>query len=138
MARSHFSRLAHAPGQGVVSICRHGLVHLTWENLTIRLEREVFRRLGRLLERGLGISSPIPIYDEDLAVGFEQSHFRITVDSVELTLTPESFLTLRQMTKEALERMEVLMATGRWEAQDDAEPLSLASLDELEPRFSLN
>jgi hypothetical protein len=139
MARSHFSQLAHLPGQGIISICRHGLVHLTWENVTIRLERGVFQRLGRLVERAMAISSPVPIYDDDLSVDFDRSHFRVTIPSIEWTLSTESFLAFRGMIKEALKRLELLVASGRWEEEDEAEPLTLMPFDELEGHsFSLN
>jgi hypothetical protein len=139
MARTHFSRLAHAPGQGVVSVCRHGLIHLTWGNVTLRLERELFLRLGRLLDRALAIASPIPIYDGELSVGFDQTHFRITVEAIEWSLSTEAFLAFRAMVQEAVERLEALLASGRWDEPDEAEPLTLNPMDEPgEPRFSLN
>jgi hypothetical protein len=139
MARTHFSRLAHAPGQGVVSVCRHGLVHLTWGNVTLRLERELFLRLGRLLDRALAIASPVPIYDGELSVGFDQTHFRVTVDAIEWSLSAEAFLVFRDMVGEAAQRLEALVAAGRWREPDEAEPPPLDLLDEAgEPRFSLN
>jgi hypothetical protein len=139
MARTHFSRLAHAPGQGVVSVCRHGLVHLTWGNVTIRLERDLFLRLGRLLDRALAITTPIPIYDGELSVGFDQTHFRITVDAIEWSLSAEDFLVFREMVQKAARRLEALIASGRWEEPDEAEAPILSLMDEAgEPRFSLN
>jgi hypothetical protein len=107
--------------------------------VTIRLEQDVFQRLGRLVERAIAISSPIPIYDDDLSVGFDKSQFRVAIASIELTFSTESFLAFRGMVKEALERLELLVASGRWHGEDETESLTLMPIDELEGHsFSLN
>lgn len=139
MARTHFSRLAYLPGQGAVSICRHGLVHLTWENLTLRLQRSVFMRLGRLLERGLATSSSVPLYDQDLSVRSHGGEFHVAVASIELTLSAETYLAFRGMIRQALQRLETLLASGGWEEDEEEEPLALLPWEELDtPSFSLN
>ena len=139
MARTHFSRLAYAPGQGAVSICRHGLVHLTWENLTLRLQRPIFLRLGRLLERGLATSSSIPLFEEGLSIHVQGSQFRVAIAPIELTLSAETYLVFRGMIQQAMQRLESLIASGSWEEDDDVEPLALLPWEELDtPSFSLN
>jgi hypothetical protein len=43
------------------------------------------------------------------------------------------------MLKEALERLELLVASGRWHEEDETEPLTLIPFEELERHsFSLN
>jgi hypothetical protein len=139
MARTHFTRLAYTAGHGVVAVCSHGLVHLTWENVTVRLERNVFQRLARLLERTLAAGSPIPAYDEDLSVRCDRSECRIAVDAIEWIVSTEDFLAFRGMIHQALGRLEDLLASGDWPAREDKAPPALSPFEDISrPTFSLN
>lgn len=138
MAQMHFIELARLEETGLISICRHGIIHFTWHNVTIRLRNDAFRRLGRLLQRGRAMTTAIPIYDEELSVNVEESEYRIAIGIVELLLRPEEFLTLVNLVSEAIKRMEEIIASAAWD-QPDQEPLALASLDSIfPPRFSQN
>ena len=138
MARAHFIQLASLEERGVITICRHGIVHLSWRNMTIRYRVHDFRRLARLLEQGGALASPIPLYDDELCVAVEEADYRVTMGAVELLLNTEEFLAKTDMALEAVLRLDQLLASDEWR-EEEAEPFPLTPWEESEsPRFSLN
>ncbi len=136
MARPHFIQLAQYQNSGLITTCRHGVVHLTWLNLTVRLHEPDFRRLVRLLERGTALSDPAPIHDGEMAAAFEGDAYRVTVANMELILAPADFISLSRMAMEAGRRLEEIAGSEAW---DEPEPIPWTRPQELSPpRFSSN
>jgi hypothetical protein len=136
---SHFIQLASAEDWGSVLVCRHGVIHLRWGNLTVRLPHEVFGRLVRLVGQGSSLASSIPLRDGELSVAIEEGGYRVAVDFLELVLTAEAYLAFLILLKDALHRLQEVMAREDW--QQEPESLSFAddAQELLRPhRFSLN
>lgn len=139
MTRSHFIQLASAEDWGSVLVCRHGVVHLRWVNITVRLPHDVFGRLVRLVAQGSTLATSIPLRDGELGVAIEEGGYRVSVDFLELVLTAEAYLAFLMLVKDAFDRLEDLMARDDWQQ----EPESVSFADDvgelLRPhRFSLN
>jgi hypothetical protein len=139
VTRSHFIQLASAEDWGSVLVCRHGVIHLRWGNITVRLPHEVFSRLVRLVGQGSNLASSIPLRDGELGVAIEEGGYRVAVDFLELVLTAEAFLAFLMLVKDAHCTLEEVMARDDWQE----EPQSLTFEDDaqelLRPhRFSLN
>lgn len=139
MSRSHFIQLATAEDWGSVIVCRHGVVHLRWGNLTIRLPHEAFGRLVRLVNLGSTLASPIPLRDRELGVAIEEDGYRVSVDFLELVLSAEAYLAFLMLLTDALRKLQEVMARDDWEQ----EPQSFTFTDDagelLRPHsFSLN
>ncbi|MBN1315806.1 MAG: hypothetical protein JXA42_10070 [Anaerolineales bacterium] len=138
MAQTHFIELARLEETGMINLCRHGIVHFTWHNVTIRIRIDAFRRLERLLQRGRAMTTAIPIYDEELSVNVEETEYRIAIGIIEILLRPEEFLSLVNLISNAIKRLEEVVATGDWN-QLEPKPLSLAALETIfPPKFSPN
>jgi hypothetical protein len=136
---SHFIQLASAEDWGSVLVCRHGVVHLRWGNVTVRLPHEVFSRLVRLVGQGSTLASAIPLRDGELGVAIEEGGYRVAVDFLELVLTAEAYLAFLMLVKDAFCKLEEVMARDDW--QQEPESLSFAddAQELLRPhRFSLN
>jgi len=52
MVTGHFIPLARADEQREISVCRHGVVHLNWWNMTLRFMPRDFERLASVLQDG--------------------------------------------------------------------------------------
>ena len=138
MAGTHFVQLARLEETGLVTVCRHGIVHFSWHNVTVRLRTDTFQRLGALLEKGQTLMSPIPICDEELCVGIEESDYRVSVGIVELLLTPQEFLTFVRLVQQALQRLEEVVNENAWN-EPQPKPMRFAALETIfPPSFSPN
>jgi len=136
MARSHFFPLARLEGQGMITVCRHGIVHLSWHNFTIRLRAENFQRLAHLLERGDTLAASFPLYDGGFSIAVQGEEYRITIDWLELVLEPEEYLALIEMALKGRDRLEQALASDDWPGPD---PFTFTPLGESHaPHFSLN
>lgn len=54
----HFVRLAEIDALHFISACRQGMVHLIWDRASIRLDRDEFWRLAKLLEQAAAPARP--------------------------------------------------------------------------------
>lgn len=138
MSPSHFVRLAQVEGQGIISACRHGVVHLSWANVTVRLELAEFERLARLLSRGSALSTRAPLCEGDYCLAAEGPRYRIGLAALDLWLSAAEFLTLVEMVASAHRRLHELLESDEWREPDPDEE-ELPSLDELSRhQFSLS
>lgn len=139
MSGSHFIQLASAEDWGSVLVCRHGIVHLRWGNLTIRLPRDAFGRLVRLVGKGGTLASPIPLRDSELGVTVEEKGYRVAIDFLELVLTAEAYLAFLMLVADAFHRLEEVMARDNWEQEPEPPTFSDDVGELLRPhQFSLN
>ena len=140
MPNSHYIPLAHREEWGSVVVCRHGVVHLQWRNLTIRLHWDAYHRLADLLARDSVLASPVPLCDGDLCVSAEGESYRVTIGSVELVVPGDLFPTFEDLVVEASEELDTVMADADWQEEPDGDSPAGPSLNppwQL-PQFSLN
>ena len=120
MRAPHFVRLAQVDEQRFITGCRSGVIHLTWERITVRFTEEEFRRLAVLLQEASATTSPASLWDGPLHVTCrpdEECEFRM--GPLALLLAPAEFEALAGAAQEAAERMEEILTSGVW---DEPEP----------------
>jgi hypothetical protein len=131
MRTPSFVRLAKIGDQGFISACRHGLVHLTWGRTTTRFTREEFRRLAGLLDRAADALAPASAHDGELSVTCRlDGDCELRAGPLVLLLSPEEFQALAGAAREAVRRLDKILASGTWDAEEpeDDEPGFLEQL----------
>jgi hypothetical protein len=114
MIHFHFIPLASHDDYCDFSFCRHGVVHLMWWNVTVRLEAGEFQHLASLLERGTTLASSIPLGDGDFAVTLEEERYRVRMGPVEFVLTADEYLAMTDTALEAARQLERVLASDEW------------------------
>lgn len=145
MANSHYIRLAYLERWGSMVVCRHGIVHVRWDNLTLRLEIEEFQRLAKLVNRAISAAPPFSFADSELSltadylIPGQEPTYRIGIDAVELLLSEDGWTAFQILVQDAAYRLGQVTARDDW--QKEPEPISLA-LEAGDPvrthSFSLN
>jgi hypothetical protein len=134
-----FVQLARIDERRFIMACRHGLVHVTWGRMTLRFSREEFRRLGGLVERATDALPPDSVHDGALRVTarpYEDCEVR--VGPLALLLPPAEFQAFVQAVREAVQRLDEILASGMWD-QEEAQETPPSVLDQLRrTRFSHN
>lgn len=112
-------RLAQIDDQHFVMACGHGLIHLTWGRATIRMSRDEFRHMGRLLEQAADESDPpAPTTDHTMSmVNRADGMSELRFSSMALILAPAEFQSLCHMARLALTQLDAFLAAGFWERQ---------------------
>lgn len=119
----NFVRLAQLDDQHFVSACRHGLIHLTWGRVTVRLGRDEFRRLASLLEEAVTALPPVSLRDRDLRITSRlDEDCELGLGSLVLLLSPVRCAELAQAAQEALTRLDRILASGVWDKSESEEP----------------
>jgi hypothetical protein len=134
----HFFPLASYDDYCDFTFCRHGVVHVLWWNVTVRLDTGEFQHLASLLERGTSLTSSIPLGDGDFAVVLEEDRYRVRMGPVEFVLTADEYLAMTDTALEAARQLERVLASDEW---NDWEPESdaLGYMDQWQMSgFSLN
>ena len=116
MRTPHFLRLAEIDERRFINACRHGLVHLTWERVTVRLSRDEFRRLAELLARSADALPPSSLRDGSLEVS-RSAHGDcvLRLGSLALSLSQEEHHALSRAATEAVEQLDKILDTGMWD-----------------------
>ena len=140
MKMPHFVRLAELDKQHFLTACRHGLVHMTWGRITLRLSRDEFRELASMLERATGDLPQRSIRSGDLCVTYrpdEDCEFR--AGPLALLLPPAEFEQFAQVAQEAARQLAKILASGAWDRvePEDEQPGDSIELDKRNP-FSRN
>ena len=137
MVKSHYVSLARLARKGSISACLHGLVHLRWKNVTVRLPIDDFRRLARLVERGRALTSSHPLCEGDLCVSLEEKDYRVAIGALELVFKAGEYLELVEMVGQATRQLESLLSKDDW-PEIQPQLFDHTSLDTLTPKFSVN
>jgi hypothetical protein len=124
-------QLARIDGHRFVTACRHGLVHVTWGRVTMRLSRDEFRHLTRLLERTEDSLLPSSGRQGEIQVtcrADEDSEVR--VGAWILLLSPADLQTFIRVAQQAVHRLDEILASGIWDSEEteDTQPSFLEQL----------
>jgi hypothetical protein len=112
--------LAQIDEQHFITGCRHGLVHVTWERVTIRFSREEFRQLAGLLERASGAHLASAVQEGEMYVTSDLNQAReVRVGSSSLLLSASEFHKFVRAVHEAIERLDEILASGIWEQEPE-------------------
>jgi hypothetical protein len=124
-------QLARINGQHFITACRHGLVHVTWGRITMRLGRDEFRRLTGLLRRTEDALLPSSGRDGNLQVTCRADEdCEIRVGDWILLLSPTDFQSFLKAAQEAVRRLDEILASGIWD-EDDTEETQPSFFDRL-------
>lgn len=137
MRAPHFLQLARIDERHFIMACRHGLVHVTWERITIRFSRDEFRRLAGLLERAMDDLPPTLAHDGKFEITRRlDEDGELRMDALVLLLSPTQLEEFARASREALRRLDEILSSGVWDRrEEDESPPSL--LDQL-GRFSFS
>jgi hypothetical protein len=120
MRAPHFLRLAEIDERRFINACRHGLVHLTWGRITVRLSRNEFRRLAGLLARSADTLPPGSARDGGMQVTCSlDEDCELQLGSLRLALSPDDFRALGRAVRQAVEQLDKILDAGMW---DEGEP----------------
>jgi hypothetical protein len=112
-----------------ITACRHGLIHLTWGRITLRLGRNEFRRMVRFLDATATNPATAQVRDGEVRLTLridEESEFR--VGAAVLLLAPNEFSAFVSLCRQARDELEKILASGVWDRDqvDDEPPDHLA------------
>jgi hypothetical protein len=128
MRAPHFVQLAAMDERRFINACRHGLVHLTWDRITVRFTRDEFRRLAGLLARSMESQPPWWRRDGEIEVTYSTPQdCSLRLGSLTLALSPNEYQALSVAVLEAVEQLDKILDAGMWnepeaEDADDAPP----------------
>ncbi len=134
-----FMQLARIDERRFIMACRHGLVHVTWGRMTLRFSREEFRRLGGLVERATDTLPPDSVHDGALRVTARSDEdCEVRVGPLALLLPPAEFQAFVQAVREAVQRLDEILASGVWDQEEVQETLPSVLEQLRRTRFSHN
>ena len=138
----HFVRLAEIDARHFINACRHGLVHLTWDRVTVRFTRDEFRRLASLLARS-SASPAARLRDGELEAACHANRdCELRLGSLTLTLSLEEYHALSRAVQEAVAQLDKILDAGMWDEREADESESAPPTSILERfrqhRFSEN
>lgn len=116
-------RLASIDRLRFVTACRHGLIHITWNRITLRLSRAEFKRLTLLLDQVAAGPPAGRSRDGELRLVWrfdEESELRVGTSI--LLLVPNEFRAFVAMCRTARDQLEKILESGLWDrdpAEDD-------------------
>ena len=127
MRAPHFFRLAEIDERRFINACRHGLIHLTWIRITVRLTRDEFRRLAGLLARSADTLPPGTARDGSLRVTHSaDGGCELQLGPVKLTVSSEEFRALVGAVQEAVEQLDEILNSGIWDREEPEDaPLTI-------------
>ena len=117
----HFVRLAEIDARHFINGCRHGLVHLTWDRVTVRFTRDEFRRLAGLLARS-SASPEVLFRDGELEAACRANQeCELRLGSLTLTLSLEEYHALGRAAQEAVAQLDKILDAGMWDQRGSDE-----------------
>lgn len=131
---------------GSVVVCRHGIVHMRWESVTLRMEVEDFRSLSALIESAVSSSGRFSLSAGEISVATDafayanQRHsHRVGIGSVELLLPADGWIAFAALITQAAEQLDAVLAGDDWGREPDPIRLEMdAGLLTRPHPFSLN
>jgi hypothetical protein len=122
MRAPHFFRLAEIDERRFINACRHGLIHLTWTRITVRLSRDEFRRLAGLLARSTDALPPGTVRDGSLQLTYsEEGDCELQLGPVKLAISSKDFRALDGAVREAVEQLDEILESGIWDREEPKE-----------------
>lgn len=116
MRAPHFVRLAQLDEHRFINACRHGLVHLTWGRMTLRLLRDEFRSLADLLEHVVQAQPPASVRDGELEVSVRlDGDGELRLGPFLLLLAPDELRQFAKTARQAVEHLDHFLASGAWD-----------------------
>jgi hypothetical protein len=122
MRAPHFVQLAAIDERRVINACRHGLVHLTWDRITVRFTRDEFRRLARLLARSMESPPPGWFRDGEIEVTYSARDCNLRLGSLTLAVSQGEYQALSTAAREAVEQLDKILDAGMWDEPKSDEP----------------
>jgi hypothetical protein len=120
MRKPQFLRLAQIDDQHFITACRHGMVHLTWGRATVRLSGDEFRRLAALLARATDGLPPASVRDGEMQATCRREEVcEARLGALVLLLSPAEFQELAGASREAVLRLDKLLASGVWDQEEE-------------------
>lgn len=119
MRTPHFLKLAEIDDLRFIMGCRHGMVHLTWGRVTVRFQRDEFRRLAGLLARALDDVPPVFVQDGAIRVSYrpgDESELRL--GTVVILLPGDEILELTEAAQDAIRHLDNILVSGVWEQEE--------------------
>jgi hypothetical protein len=139
MRAPHFVRLAQVDEQRFISACRHGLVHLTWGRATLRLLRDEFRNLADLLEEVTQAEGPTAARHGQIEVSVRlDGDGELRVGTLVLLLSPDELQKFARSAREAVTRLDRLLASGVWDGEEEDDATSSSGAPIQRTPFSEN
>ena len=118
MRAPHFVRLAEIDARHFINACRHGLVHLTWDRVTVRFTRDEFRRLASLLARS-SASPAVWFRDGELEAACRaHGDCALQLGSLTLALSLEEYHALSRVAQEAVAQLDMILDAGMWDERE--------------------
>jgi hypothetical protein len=112
--------LAQIDERRFITACRHGMVHLIWERVTIRFSRDEFRQLAGLVERAAHARIAFTIQEGEMHVTCDLSQGgEVRVGSSSLLLSASEFQELVRAVGDAVRRLDEILASGIWDQEPE-------------------
>ena len=116
MRTPHFIRVAQIDEQRFITGCRSGVVHLTWGRVTLRFADHEFRRLAELLGEAHSAGHLASLRQGSLSVTYRSDEeCELGMGPMILLLSPIEFQELVRATREAVEHLDGVLASGAWD-----------------------
>ncbi len=127
MITGHFFPLASVDDHRDISLCRHGVIHLNWWNLTLRFLPDRFAQVVEVLAHGGQMLVSLgPWCDEDVCLESRDGWYVLTIGPVQMALDAQEYRELAEMARQAQKRLEGVLESG-WLQEPEA--------DEAAPNF---
>ena len=139
MRSPHFQKLAEIDDHRFIMGCRHGMVHLTWGRMTLRFQRDEFRRLAGILARAVDGLPPVFVEEGEIHVAYRADESELRLSTLILLLPDDELFELTHAIQDAIRRLDDVLTSGVWadeESADDTPRDPTASLGGT--RFSRN
>ena len=125
MGGPRFTILARIDDLHFIAACPHGVAHLTWEKITLRLALDELKAISGLLEQAVTARTTTVMAVEgrgDLCVTWQPpARCELRVGSAVLRLPPGEFRRLAALAQEARRRLDDLVASGAWTESEPQE-----------------
>lgn len=122
MRAPSFLQLAKIDERRFITACRHGLVHVTWGRITLRFSRDEFRWIAGVLQRAVDAVPPSFFREGELRVTYRvDEDCELQVGSLSLLFPPTEFQALAQAARDAIRRLDQILASGVWDGKEEEE-----------------
>lgn len=123
MSGPRFTILAHIDDTRFISACAHGVAHLTWERLTLRLRLDELEAVARLMAAHPAGEDRSARAESGLLLAFRPGPpAELHVGTVVLRLSPAEVRQLGGALQQACRRLDEIRAGGEWDTSEPSPP----------------